>query len=1018
MRFQRLDLDALILASQKPTRYVGGEVNSRSKPLNEARLTWALCFPETYEVGMSNVGFRLLHFVLNEQPSIACERAFMPWPDMIERMRTRRVPLWSLESRAPLADFDVLGFSLQFEAGYTSVLEMLDLAGVPLFACERTVDDPGVIGGGPCAYNPEPLAPFFDAFSIGEGERQLVEISQVVAAWRDEVGQRGDRDRAREPRSARERSDLGEVLELAISGQSDVKDERRAELLERLSRVPGVYVPSLFRPRWDARGRLEEMAPLRAGYERVTRSAMSDLDEVPQPSRPIVPFMQTIHDRLPIEIQRGCVRGCRFCQAGMLTRPSRQRSPDRVLRLATEGLKATGYEEVGFLSLSAGDYGCINALLESFFDRFAPERVAISLPSLRTETMTEKLAEQIGRVKKSGFTIAPEAATDRLRRVINKGNSEENLLKAIESTFRSGWSLIKLYFMIGLPTETDEDVAAIAELAKRAYRLSRGIRSGAQINVAVSTFIPKPFTPFQWDAMISREETFRRHDLLRDRFPKKGGLILCYHEGQSSLVEGALARGDRRVARAVFEAWREGQILDGWSEHFDFTRWTRASQVLQARHGVQLGDIATRERDLDECLPWSRIDCGVSEAFLRRERDKSRAEELTPTCASGQCAGCGACDFKTLQNRLKADEAARDGWQGDKRQAEEAPASTANQTDPRQAKGCGPLVAGIRGLVDRMKALVAHSDSAATEEAPGIETAADAANPSDRNGTTDEDPGAQHWARISYGKEGRAIAVSHLETITLFTRALRRAGWPVAFTRGFHPKPRLSFSPACPVGIESNCEYIDVQLSRACDDDALFESLARELPDNFPLNDVSTQVGKQKAPSEAITAFGFDAIFPRGHGIDLAAAIADFEARDTFVIQRPGSRVKPARDIDLKAALLSLELNGQNHVSFTLRAGNKASAKPVEVIEGIFGVKAATGEGVALSKSAAFWGDVGWWEWFVEPGQRIISIESDREAPTYVSSLIVEDELDALPDDVLDDGGGGVQGDGEDPATS
>ena len=931
MRFQRLDLDALILASQKPTRYVGGEVNSRKKPLNEARLTWALCFPETYEVGMSNVGFRLLHFVLNEQPSIACERAFMPWPDMIERMRSRRVPLWSLESRAPLADFDVLGFSLQFEAGYTSALEMLDLAGVPLLACERTADDPVVIGGGPCAYNPEPLAPFFDAFSIGEGERQLVELSQVIAAWREEMGERGQRGARREPTSARARTDLGESLDKAIFGQSAVRDDRRAELLERLARIPGVYVPSLFRPRWDARGRLEEMTPLRAGYERVTRSAMSDLDEVPQPSRPIVPFMQTIHDRLPIEIQRGCVRGCRFCQAGMLTRPSRQRSPDRVLRLATEGLKATGYEEVGFLSLSAGDYGCINALLETFFDRFAPERVAISLPSLRTETMTDKLAEQIGRVKKSGFTIAPEAATDRLRRVINKGNSEENLLKAIESTFRSGWSLIKLYFMIGLPTETDEDVAAIAELAKRAYRLSRGIRPGAQINVAVSTFIPKPFTPFQWDAMISREETFRRHDLLRDRFPKKGGLILRYHEGQSSLVEGALARGDRRVARAVFEAWREGQILDGWSEHFDFARWMRASQVLEARHGVQLSDIASRERDLDECLPWSRIDCGVSEAFLRRERDKSRAEELTPTCALGQCAGCGACDFKTLHNRLKADEAARDGWRGDL-DAPQAPHDTLTDNEA-----------------------TAQTGSAQTETTPSTKVAMDVSKNADSGVVRDEAAGMQHWVRIRYGKEGRAIAVSHLETITLFTRALRRAGWPVAFTQGFHPKPRLSFSPACPVGIESRAEFLDVRLSENRSLEELSATLKAELPKNFPLLAIERLNARPKAPSEAIGALRFEALFPVESSVVLDDRIAAFDARDHLLIERAASRSKPGRAVDLKELVFDLKRLDAQKVAFTLRAGNKASAKPSEVIEAIFGVRAGTGEDVRLFKSDAIW---------------------------------------------------------------
>ncbi|MDR0966302.1 MAG: TIGR03936 family radical SAM-associated protein [Myxococcales bacterium] len=892
MRFQKLDLDALILASQKPTRYVGGEVNSRTRDPRDARLTWALCFPETYEIGMSNLGFRLLHFVLNEQPDICCERAFMPWPDMIERMRHHNVPLWSLESRAPISDFDVLGFSLQFEAGYTSVLEMLDLAGIPLLASDRTVDDPIVIGGGPCAYNPEPLAPFFDAFSIGEGEEQLVAIGRVIETWRAEVG---PRQRRSEPLPNIDEH----AIDAAVRGERPMRDPRRALLHERLAQVPGVYVPRFFQPRF-AKGRdaLDAMEALRPGYERVVRSVMPDLDAVPQPSRPIVPFMQTIHDRLPIEIQRGCVRGCRFCQAGMLTRPSRQRSPDKVLGFATEGLKATGYEEVGFLSLSAGDYGCINALLETFFDRFAPERVAISLPSLRTETMTEKLAEQIGRVRKSGFTIAPEAATDRLRRVINKGNSEENLLEAIESTFKSGWSLIKLYFMIGLPTETDEDVTAIASLAHKALRLSRAIRPGAQINVAVSTFIPKPFTPFQWDAMLSREETFRRHDVLRGRFPKRGGALLRYHEGQSSLIEGVLARGDRRVALAVFQAWREGQILDGWTEHFDFARWEQAGRSLEERYGLTLTSVACRERALDECLPWQRIDCGVSERFLIAERERASAGELTETCASGKCAGCGACDFDLLKNRLKADEAAREAWSG--RTESEARSNRLERQD----------------------------------------------RPSDAEPI---------WVRVRYGKLGRAIAVSHLETINLFLRALRRAAWPVGFSQGFNPKPRVSFSPACPVGVESRAEVLDVRLSEARSVEELFAALAPELPENFPIFGVDRLGPKPKAPSEAIVALRFEASFPHHLDIDLRAAIEAFEASDASTIHRPRTRSRPERAIDLKAVVSSLTCIDDRRIAFTLSAGNKASAKPAEVIEAIFGQRAGTGEGVHLLKTEAIW---------------------------------------------------------------
>ena len=916
MRFQPLrDLDALIIDSLKPTRYVGGEVNSTVKPLKDARITWALSFPETYEIGMSNVGFRLLHFVLNQDPAIACERVFMPWPDMIARMKARGVPLWSLESRVPVRDFDIVGFSMQFEAGYTSVLEMLSLAGVPLLASQRTKDDPIVIGGGPCAYNPEPIAPFFDAFSIGEGEEQLIAVSRAVEEFRREFPRGNSASECISNGATQER-----LLRDIAHPEEAFADASRAELRRRLSEIPGVYVPSLFRPVFRF-GVPEQIAqePLKPGCEKITRSVMADLDDVPQPSRPIVPFMHTVHDRLPIEIQRGCVRGCRFCQAGMLTRPSRQRSPDKVLEMAAQGLKATGYEEVGFLSLSAGDYGCVNELLSAFFDRFAPERVSISLPSLRTETMNDKLAAQIGRVKKSGFTIAPEAATDRLRRVINKGNSEENLLRAVESVFQSGWSLIKLYFMIGLPTETDEDVVAIAQLAKRAYWKAKAIRPWAQIHAAVSTFVPKPFTPFQWDAMIPVEETIRRHALLRGAFPKKGGLLLRYHESHSSLIEGALARGDRRAALAVFKAWEAGQILDGWTEHFSFDRWMAASQAMEETFGISLMTMACRERSLTECLPWQMLDCGVTRDFLLREREKSRAGEVTPTCATSHCNGCGACNFKVLQNRLKADEAKKAGWMAETSEGAPLPSEPTSEI---------------------------HTETPA-EEAPAAHEKP--------KGPAVQPP--QIWVRVTYAKTGRAIAVSHLETITLLERALRRAGWPVAFTQGFNPKPRLSFSPACPVGIESNAEFLDVRLTRECEEEWLRGTLAPELPVNFPLIRVECLPEKPLATNEAIAAIRFEAEFDSRVQVEggIPAAIERFQAADSVLIHRERTKARPEKSIELKGLISDLAAIGDRRITFTLRSGNEATAKPSEVIQAVFGIPAGTGEGVHLIKNDVIW---------------------------------------------------------------
>src|SRR6266550_1876570 len=413
-------LDRLILSSQKPSRYAGGELNAVRKDLSRAGVKWALAFPDTYEVGMSNVGFRLLYHALNERPDVACERVFMPWPDMERALKAEGQPLFSIESRAPLAAFD-----------------------------------------------------------IGEGEEVVHEISDAVAAWK----------RTTAP---------------------------RADLLWLLAEIPGVYVPSLFRVHYNADRTLKAYEPLKPGYESIVRRVIPDLNLVPQAEKPIVPFMQTVHDRLPLEIQRGCTRGCRFCQVGMITRPTRQRDPNDVRRIAEQGLEATGYEEVGFLSLSAGDYSCIEGVLEDFFDELGPENIGISLPSLRTETMSEKLASQIKRVRKSGFTVAPEAATERMRRVINKGNAERDLLHAVDTVFTAGWDLVKFYFMIGLPTERDEDVRAIVALCAEALRRGNKLNPRAEINVGVSTFCPKPFTPFQWEPMISYQETQRNHAMLRD----------------------------------------------------------------------------------------------------------------------------------------------------------------------------------------------------------------------------------------------------------------------------------------------------------------------------------------------------------------------------------------------------------------------------------------------------------------------------------------------------------------------
>jgi radical SAM family uncharacterized protein/radical SAM-linked protein len=840
-------LDRLILGAQKPSRYAGGELNAVHKDLSRAEVKWALAFPDTYEVGMSNVGFRLLYHALNERPDVACERAFMPWPDLEEALRKEGRPLFSIESRAPLSAFDIVGFTLQFELCYTTVLAMLDLSGIPLRSAERRPHDPLILGGGPCAYNPEPVADFFDAFVVGEGEEVVHELSDAVAGWK----------RSRGP---------------------------RRDLLHLLAEIPGVYVPSLFRVRYGADRAIAAIEPLKPGYETIVRRVIPDLNLVPQAEKPIVPFMQTVHDRLPLEIQRGCTRGCRFCQVGMITRPTRQRDPNQVRAIAERGLQATGYEEVGFLSLSAGDYSCINGVLEDFFDEFGPENVGISLPSLRTETMNPRLAEQIGRVRKSGFTVAPEAATERMRRVINKGNKEEDLLTAVDSIFAAGWDLVKFYFMIGLPTERDEDVRAIVRLCAEALRRGKRLNPRASINVGVSTFCPKPFTPFQWEAMIPLEETQRKHALLRDELRKLGkgyrDLHVKPHDPRQSALEGALALGDRRLSTAVLHAYRSGQRLDGWTEHFRLEAWHDAFAACEAEHGVGLAFFAHREKGEDEVLPFEHIDAEVTKPYLWKERVASLKEGATADCAYGEerCTACGACDYEVVDTIVYHPEDYR--------------------PVPKEAK-------------------LAAAEEEETRTVP----------PAARVRTT---------LRLRYAKEGKAVALSHLETMTALLRTFRRAKLSIPHSQGFHPKPLVSFGPACPVGTASEAEYLDLQLNGSPAPAHVVAHVRAELPEGFRLLSCEPLAGDEPALSQAIRAIHYRVRLPEG-APDAPERVAAFAARPEAAVLRQREGKKPVR-IDLKAALSGLVAEGPSDLGFTLRAGEaEATARPAELLTALFG---------------------------------------------------------------------------------
>ena len=592
------------LSVEKPARYMGNEVGSVRKI--SADLKFVLAFPDVYEVGMSHLGFQILYGVLNSCDWIAAERAYAPWPDREDAMRAAGERLCTLETGTPLDRADILGFTLQYELSGTNILNMLELSGIPVLSSERGEGYPLVLGGGPCAGNPEPLADFFDAFLFGDGEEAVVEVAEVYRGWK---------------------------LEKAP----------KKELLERLSRVEGVYVPSLFQVSYDDAGRIAAVTPLLPGYEKVRRRIAPDLDCLSYPVSPVVPFLKTVHDRVSMEIARGCTRGCRFCQAGYIYRPVRERSPEEVLRNIDETLKNTGYEEISLLSLSSADYGCITGLLRALMARYADERVAVSFPSLRVGSLTRDLVDEVAKVRKTGFTLAPEAGSERLRRVINKGITEEDLIRNACDAYGAGWRVIKLYFMIGLPSETMDDVLGIADLGARVKRAGRGTGHGGDVTVSVGSFVPKPHTPFQWQEQISRVEIVRKQRFLRDEL-KKRKLAFKWHDAHLSFLEGVFARGDRRLSRVLLHARELGCRFDGWGEHHDFRKWEEAF----TRAGID-PVFYLRKREFDEILPWDRLDGGFSPQFLLREEERSRLEIPTPDCRDGSCSGCGVCDFSRIR---------------------------------------------------------------------------------------------------------------------------------------------------------------------------------------------------------------------------------------------------------------------------------------------------------------------------------------------------------------------------------
>jgi radical SAM family uncharacterized protein/radical SAM-linked protein len=796
----------------KPSRYMGGEKGSVIKSNQDVKLHVALAFPDVYEIGMSHVGLKILYGLINQRPEFWAERVMAVWPDLENALRQTRQPLTSLESGRPLDKFDVIGFSLQYELTYTNVLNMLDLAGLPLYAAERDRDMPIVIGGGPNAFNPEPLADFFDIFFLGDAEAGFMDVLDDIEEWKK-------------------------------SGRP--KDE----LFEKLARRDGVYIPSFFQPEYN-QGRLVRIRPARPDYQKVRRAVVSDLETSYYPEQPVVPFTRPVHDRLAVEVARGCTRGCRFCQAGYIYRPVRERTPKRVLDLAGCGIAATGQDEASFLSLSAGDYSALEPLMSAFMDRYSASHVALSLPSLRVKSLTPAIMQQIKRVRKTGFTIAPEAATQRLRDVINKDLTEDDLMFAAREAFSLGWRLIKLYFMIGLPTETMDDVAAISDLAKRVRGQNKG-----QINVSYAVFIPKPHTPFQWEPMLSLVDMQERIEFLKDRL-RPPTLKAKWNPWETSVVEGLLSRGDRRLGKVIAYVHAHGGRFDAWNEHLKLDLWYQALESA----GLELTDYFGA-REYGSTLPWSHLDAGADEKYLWAERTKAIAGEVTPDCRFGDCQGCGVCDFDVIEPRL------------------------------------------------------------CPEEQRDIEI-----------DTVPPTAGTRTKLVVNYAKQDQARLLSHLETISVFQRAFRRAGLTFAMSQGFHPQPKMVFASPLPVGVESRDEHLIVDLIDPPAPEEVTQQLANEMPVGFEI--LGTTVVDRSKPRPTISGARYRVETGPEDPLFDAESLRRLDSMDRLMVTKKSK--KGVRSVDLLKLAQDIKVLTPSSVEITLLTGSEGSVRPLQAVGAVF----------------------------------------------------------------------------------
>jgi len=817
-------LDVVLPRVYKPGRYVGNELNAVRKQSARIDVRFALAFPDVYEIGMSHIGMQLLYHILNGREWIAAERVFAPWVDMERAMREAELPLFTLESKQAVRTFDVLGFSLQYELQYTNVLTMLDLAGIPLFADRRTESDPVVIAGGPCAFNPEPLAEFLDAVVLGDAEESIIEIAESLRS-----GRRQDRS--------------------------------RKGIIRNLAKIPGVYVPSLYEEKRDVSGAYLGTAPLQEGVPEVVGARIVDrLKPEFYPVRPVVPFIETAHDRYSLEIMRGCTRGCRFCNAGMIYRPLRTRPVDELVAQARQVIRNTGFDELSLASLSTSDFPALTDLLVRLRRTLDADRVAISFPSLRADTFTRDMADFAQDFRRSGLTLAPEAGTQRLRDVINKNHREEDLLEAVRIAFERHWKRIKLYFMVGLPTETEEDLAGIADLVGKVVALGRKF-GNREIHVSVSPFAPKPQTPFQWEAQDPVGVYREKIRFLRSSIRWKN-VKLSWRDADVALIEAVMGRGDRRLGRVIHTAWEQGARFDAWTEQFDPERWRSAF----AAHGI-IPETYASGRDDTAPLPWDHLGKGLSREFLKKERLRSLSAETTPDCRGGGCQGCGLRDAVCRETRPK-----------------------------RKRSGTGMPGQEIRGYGKEMRKIPAE---------PVIRT-----------------------FRVGFSKKAQVRYISHLDTMRMLLRTLRRAGISVALSQGFHAHPKISMGPPLPLGYTGCTEYFDLDIEAPYPHD-LKALLNGHLPQGFEVFETVMIQTREKSLSQAINRASYRIDWPNPICTDsFRKSLVDLMRSNTFKITRR------EKAVDVRLFVISAEIL-DNGMSLWVKTGPSGTVRPEEVLTAI-----------------------------------------------------------------------------------